>query len=317
MYDATDELPATVAAMYYIDQMTQNAIATELGLSRVKVHRLLKQARDDSVVEIFVNWPLRRNATLEAGLVSTFDLEAAIVLQSSAQARVSTLAQLGQLGARHLESRLRAGATLAVCLGRSTFEVIQAIRPNLRVQVDVAQALGSMPATLGELDSAALARRLADKLGGRMLALSSPFMAESVADAQVLRAQRDIDRTLTAVRGADLALLGIGAVDPARSNLVRSGFLTASELSVLAENDVVGDMAGQLFHRDGADGPSAVNQRIIGVTIEDLRAIPHVIAVAIGREKRTAILGALRTRAIDAFGTDEETAQALLQERKS
>ncbi len=306
------DLLAALASMYYIDEMTQNAIAEELGVSRVKVYRLLKQARDEGVVEIFVNWPLRRDEELEKRLADVFGLQAALVLQASSQARVSSLAQLGQLTARFLEERLNAGATLAVCLGRSTYEVIQAIRPNFRVHVNVAQALGSMPSTLGELDSAALARQLADKLGGEALYLSSPFMAESIQDADVLRAQRGILGTLDAARSADLALLGIGTVDPERSNLVRTGFVAENELLDLATDGIVGDIAGQLFSLDGRSEPAAINDRVIGLSLDDLRAIPLTIAVAMGEHKPAAILGALRSGAVDVLGTDDRTARAVL-----
>jgi deoxyribonucleoside regulator len=306
------ELLAAVASMYYVDEMTQNAIAEELGISRVKVYRLLKQARDENVVEIFVNWPLRRDEELEAKLIDVFSLEAALVLQASSQARVSSQAQLGQLAARFLEDRLDAGATLAVCLGGTTHEVIQAIRPNFRVHVNVVQALGSMPSTMGELDSAALARQLADKLGGEVLYLSSPFMAESADDADVLRSQRDIHRTLEAARAADLALLGIGTVDPDRSHLVKTGFVAKDELLDLAEGGVVGDIAGQLFSQDGRSEPAAINDRVIGLSLDNLRTIPTTIAVAMGEQKSAAILGALRSGAVGVLGTDDRTARAVL-----
>ena len=116
MEPTQNDLLAAVASMYYIDEMTQNAIAAELGVSRVKVYRLLKQARDEEVVEIFVNWPLRRDGDLEARLVSVFGLQEALVLQASPQARVSSLVQVGQLAASFLEERIDAGATLAICL---------------------------------------------------------------------------------------------------------------------------------------------------------------------------------------------------------
>ncbi len=312
MQPSQNDLLATVASMYYIDEMTQNAIAEELGVSRVKVYRLLKQARDENVVEVFINWPLRRDEELEARLTDVFGLQAALVLQASSQARVSPLVQLGQLAARFLEERLDAGATLAVCLGRTTYEAIQAIRPNFRVHVNVVQALGSMPSTMGELDSAALARQLADRLGGEVRYLSSPFMAESADDARILRSQRDIRRTLDAARSADLALLGIGTVDPARSTLVKTGFVSEQELLALAADDVVGDIAGQLFTQDGRSEPTDINDRVIGLSLDDLRAIPTTIAVAMGEQKTASILGALRSGVVDVLGTDDRTARAVL-----
>ena len=312
MAEQTHDLLATVAAMYYLDEMTQNAIADELGLSRVKVYRLLKQARDEDVVQIFVNWPQRRDGELEAELAAAFGLDEALVLQASPNAHISSLEMLGQMGARFLEERLTAGATLAICLGRSTYEVIQAIRPNFRVHVNVAQALGSMPSTLGELDSAALARQLAQKLGGDVHYLPAPFMAEDAADAAVLRRQRTVAATLDKARAADIALLGIGTATPARSSFVRAGYVTAAALKAYAATGVVGDMAGRLFDGAGAERPQEVNARVIGLTLEDLRTIPLAMAVAMGEEKVDAVLGALRTGVLDVLVTDDRTARLVL-----
>ena len=312
MTEQSNDLLASVAAMYYLDEMTQNAIADELGLSRVKVYRLLKQARDEDVVQIFVNWPQRRDGELEDELAATFGLDEALVLQANPNARISSLQMLGQMGAHFLEERLTAGATLAICLGRSTFEAIQAIRPNFRVHVNVAQALGSMPSTLGELDSAALARQLAQKLGGDVHYLPAPFMAESAADAAVLRRQRTVAATLDKARAADIALLGIGAVAPARSSFVRAGYVTVDELEAYAAAGVAGDMGGRLFDIDGHARPQEVNARVIGLTLEDLRAIPLALAIAMGEEKVTAIHGALRTGALNVLVTDDRTARLVL-----
>lgn len=312
MTEQTHDLLATVAAMYYLNEMTQNAIADELGLSRVKVYRLLKQARDEEVVQIFVNWPQRRDGELEAQLAAVFGLDEALVLQANPHAHVSSLEMLGQMGARFLEERLTAGATLAICLGRSTYEAIQAIRPNFRVHVNVAQALGSMPSTLGELDSAALARQLAQKLGGDVHYLPAPFMAENADDAAVLRRQRVVDATLSRARAADIALLGIGTVTPTRSSFVRAGYVTESALAAYAEAGVVGDMAGRLFDVTGQERPQEVNARVIGLSLADLRAIPLAMAIAMGEEKTDAILGALRTGALNVLVTDDRTARMVL-----
>ena len=81
---------AEVASMYYEREMTQAAIADELGLSRVKVYRLLKEARDQNVVQIFVDWPVQRDEVLEQALADTFGLQSALVLQSSPNARISS-----------------------------------------------------------------------------------------------------------------------------------------------------------------------------------------------------------------------------------
>lgn len=310
--DGQHHLLAQVASMYYEQEMTQNQIATQLGLSRVKIYRLLKQAKEKQVVQITINWPLERDALFEKSLRQRFGLKEALVLKTSSQNSTPILHRLGQLGARYLEQILEDGMTLAICLGSSTYEVINAIRPDFQAKIRVAQAMGSMRFAMGELDSATLARRLAQKLGGEVLYLSSPLTVDSVEAAEMLRSQREIERTLAAARRADVALVGIGNLAPATSGFVEAGFITPDEMTALVADGAVGDVAGQIFTIAGDLHPCEYNQRIIGITFEELCQIPTVIAVARGRQKAKAILGGLRTCTIKVLCTDDKTAGEVL-----
>ena len=306
------ELLAQTASMYYEQGMTQSAIAAELGLSRVKVYRLLKEAKAEQVVQITINWPIERHHELEEALKGTFGLKDAMVLKTSPQDPSPALVRLGQLGAHYLEQVLRDGMTMAVCLGRSTYEVINAVRPGFRAKVRVAQALGSMPFAMQELDSSALARQLAQKLGGDVLYLSSPIMADSAEAAEILRSQQGIEHTLTAARRADVALVGVGNLNPATSGFVKAGFITPDELTQLSADGAVGDVAGQIFTLSGELHSCEYNQRVIGITFDELCRIPNTIAVAMGREKAQAILGCLRTCIINVLCTDDQAANEVL-----
>jgi DNA-binding transcriptional regulator LsrR (DeoR family) len=312
MDDSHHELLAQVASMYYEQEMTQNAIASELGLSRVKIYRLLKQAKEKQVIQIKIDWPAARDKNLESELRQRFGLKEALVLKTTFRTYTPILHRLGQIGARYLERVLEDETTLAICLGSSTYEVINAISPDFHAKVRVAQAMGSMPFALHELDSAALARQLAQKLGGEVLYLSSPLMADSPEAAEVLRSQREIERTLAAARQADVALVGIGDLDPAKSGFVQAGFVTPEELTTLMAEGAVGDVAGQIFTLSGELHACQYNQRLIGITFEELCQIPTTVAVARGREKVRAILGCLRTCVVNILCTDDETAKEVL-----
>jgi len=306
------ELLAEVASLYFEEELTQNEIAARLGLSRVKIYRLLKQAKDEQVVTIVIDWPIKRATQVERELCAAFGLDDALVLAAVSTDPNATLHQLGQLAARYLEQTLHDGATLTVCLGRSTYETINAIRPGFRARVRVAPALGSMPFAMREMDSGALARRLAQKLGGEPIDLSAPAMADSAASAAVLRSQRDIARALQAAAEADLALLGIGNLDPAQSGFVKGGFLTPEEVATLRESGAVGDIAGRIITAAGALHGNGYDDRIIGIGLEQLRRIPKTLAVAAGVEKTSAIGGALRAGVVDILCTDDRTARAVL-----
>jgi DNA-binding transcriptional regulator LsrR (DeoR family) len=311
------ETLAKVASLYYEEELTQNEIAARLGLSRVKIYRLLKQAKDEQVVQILIDWPIKRATRLERELRTTFGLADALVLQAGSYDQATGLHQLGQLAARYLEQTLEDGATLTVCLGRSTYETIAAIRPGFRAHVQVAPALGSMPFAMRELDSGALARRLAQKLGGEVLDLSAPAVADSPADAEVLRSQRDIRRALDLARNADVALLGVGNLNPAQSGFVKGGFLNPDELATLAAGGAVGDMGGHIFTLDGCLYDKRYDDRIIGVSLDDLKQIANTIVVAAGPEKTEAILGALHTAAVTVLVTDDRTASSVLALEKA
>lgn len=309
----THELLARVAFMYYEQDMTQNEIADELGLSRVKVYRLLRDSRARNVVQISIDWPIKRDAFLEEALQRAFGLTEARVLRTSVERPMPTLRQLGHLGARCLEEMLGEISTMALCLGRTTYEVIHAVRPNLQANIQIVQAIGSMPGPREEHDSSMLARQLAQKLGGQVLYLTSPLVADTAQAAQVIRSQRNVQHTLSMAGAADIALVGIGNLAHETSGFVREGFMTDEELDQLTADGAAGDIAWRIFQANGDLYPCDFNERVIGISLEELRQIPTTIAVAAGVQKATAISGALRTGAINILCTDDRTASAVLE----
>ncbi len=306
------ELLAKVAAMYYEQEMTQNDIAASLDLSRVKIYRLLKEARETQVVRILIDWPIKRANDLETQLVGQFGLDRALVLQTGATDAAMLLRQIAQLAARYLEEVLVDHATMSICFGSTTYEVISAIRVDFQANVRVMQATGSLSHALKEYDSSALTRQLAQKLGGEALYLSSPLLADNAQAAALIRKQAVVGRTLEQVRRADIALVGIGDLDPATSGFVKAGVADSAQLRAFRESGAIGDMAWQIFDGSGQLYPCELNGRIIGVTLDELRVVPQTIAAAVGINKAAAILGALNTGAINVLCTDGDTAARII-----
>lgn len=310
------ELLAKVAAMYYQQEMTQHDIAAALDLSRVKIYRLLKEARERQIVRILIDWPIKRADDLESQLVAEFGLARALVLKTGATAEALLLRQIAQLAARYLEGLLDDRSTLAICFGSTTYEVINAIRGDFQASVTVTQATGSLPQALKEYDSSALTRQLARKLGGEALYLSSPLLADNAAAAALIRQQAVVGQTLAQARRADIALVGIGDLDPATSGFVKASVADAEQLRALRKNGAIGDMAWQIFDSAGQLYACELNRRIIGLTLDELRAVPQTIAVAVGLKKAAAILGALRSGVVNVLCTDENAAAQIISLNK-
>jgi DNA-binding transcriptional regulator LsrR (DeoR family) len=111
-----------------------------------------------------------------------------------------------------------------------------------------------------------------------------------------------------------MAMVGIGALEPSPL-LRRSGNSIAEEdQEKLRLSGAVGDVCLRFFDENGDLVSSDLDDRVIGVQPDALRAIPRRIAVAGGERKVAAIRGALRGRWINVLVTDVRTARALLSD---
>jgi DNA-binding transcriptional regulator LsrR (DeoR family) len=317
MDPARHDLLARVSAAYYESGLTQQAIAEELGISRVKVYRLLKEAREKGVLEINIHWRIERQPSLERTFEAAFGLREAIILRASEHHDpASARANLGELVARYLQGVLREGSSLAICLGRSTYAAIDALDGDFRPRFKVVQAMGSMPIALGQTDSAEIVRQLGSRLDVEVMYLSSPPLGDDAQAAEIMRRQPGIRETLEAARSADIALVGIGDLAPEGTAFLRAGLISPEELAAMQRAGAVGEIVGWPYDLEGTIIPGHFTRRLIGISLRDLKAVPNTIAVAAGLEKARAILGALRTGSIQVFGTDSKTASAVLELRK-
>lgn len=69
--DSTDLL-TEISVAYYQDGATQEEISKKFAVSRAKVGRMLKQARDEGIVEITVKYHPVFSAKIEQRLIERF-----------------------------------------------------------------------------------------------------------------------------------------------------------------------------------------------------------------------------------------------------
>src|SRR5687767_6533247 len=82
-FDLDEVEQITRAAWYYYnDGLTQNEVADMLGVSRIKVSRLLEKGRQTGLIELRINAPHAGCLTLQKQLISAFGLIDARVVPS-------------------------------------------------------------------------------------------------------------------------------------------------------------------------------------------------------------------------------------------
>ena len=157
-----------------------------------------------------------------------------------------------------------------------------------------------------------LTTRLAQLTGGEPRLLSAPGVAQSREAKLVLVSDPYVRETTDLFGKVTLSIVGIGAVEPS-SMLARSGnVFSESELAEVAEAGGIGDISLRFFDRNGRLVKTPLDDRVIGMSLEEQARIDRVIALAGGGTKTEAIRGALRTGVIDVLITDRFTAERLL-----
>jgi DNA-binding transcriptional regulator LsrR (DeoR family) len=76
----------------------------------------------------------------------------------------------------------------------------------------------------------------------------------------------------------------------------------------------VGDIGLRYIDAYGRPVDLEIQERVIGLTVEQIRDIPRVIGVAGGEAKIEVIRAALRGQILDVLVTDHGSARALLAE---
>jgi DNA-binding transcriptional regulator LsrR (DeoR family) len=307
-----NQLLAYVASMYYEGRRSQADIAAEVGLSRSMISRLLDEAHRRGLVEIRIQWPTAPVPDLGRQLAQVFGLRRACVIDASGLPYPAMLRQLGAAADAELHSLLRDGMTISVAWGSALWETVRAVRPGSWEGIEVVQCIGALGSAHSPSDGPAIAQLLAQKLGGRYRYLHAPLVVDSEDVCRGLLADRTIAETLDLAGRADVALVGIGTVDPERSSLRRAGYLSEEAVGELRHRGAVGDICARYFDAAGVPIGAPIDRRVIGIGLDVLREVPTVLGIAGGAVKAESILGALRGRYVDILVTDREAAELLL-----
>ncbi|SDL57824.1 sugar-binding transcriptional regulator [Aliiruegeria lutimaris] len=307
-------LIARVAQMYHIEKQRQAEIANHMRISQATVSRMLKKAMDEEIVRTTVVAPQGTYAELEDHLRQKFNLPEAIVVECSEERDGAIMARIGEAAAHFLEATLQSGEVIGVSSWSETIlKMVDNVHPIKGNKAKyVVQTLGGMGDPSVQTQATQLITRLAKLTGAEARPLSVPGVAQSREAKLAMVSDPYVRETMDQFSRITLAIIGIGAVEPSRM-LARSGNVFSSqELSDEAEAGAVGDMSLRFFDIDGRPVITPLDDRVIGMRLEELAKVDRVLALAGGPAKVAAIHGALNTDVIDVLVTDKFTARHLL-----
>lgn len=307
-------LIAQVARLYYLENVKQADIARHLNVSQASVSRLLKQSHEENLVKITVSAPRGTYPELEKEVQHKFAVSDVIVAHCEEDREPQILEAIGEAAAYFLETTMREGEVIGISSwSQSLLRMVDNIHPYKRISAaKVVQTLGGMGNPLVQVHATQLTSRLAQLLNAQAILLPAQGVTSSREAKLVLSGDPFVRLAIEEFRNITLAIVGIGAVDPSEMLANSGNVFTPDELTNLKNLGAVGDISLRFFDVYGAPVSAPLDERVIGMTLGELKALPKVAAVAGGGRKVAGIKGALSGGYIDVLVTDNFTAEKLL-----
>ena len=180
--------------------------------------------------------------------------------------------------------------------------------------IKVVQILGGVGNPSAEVHATRLTSRFADLVKGEAVFLPAPGVVGSEAAQEVLLNDQYVREAVSLFDEITMALVGIGSVRPSTLLADSGNIFSNDELTVLRHAGAVGDVLLRFFDANGDRVETILNQRVVSMSLDQLKNVDKAIGVAGGSRKYPAILGVLRGQWINVLITDRKTAEQLLLE---
>ena len=249
------------AHLYYIQNLTMDAIASELTISRSSVSRLIAFARDSGLVEIRLHSPIDQLTQLQHQLHDRFGLTAHIVPTGDAVTEIDRLDRVAMSAARILTDFIDSTMILGVAWGSTIASVSRHLvrKPVRNTQVVQLNGAGNAHTT-GLVYASEIIGRFGAAFGATVQQFPVPAFFDDPATKEAFWRERSTARVLTVQRRMDVAVFGIGSPSSdVPSHVYAGGYLDRADYDDLASANVVGDIATIFFRADGSHNDIPLN----------------------------------------------------------
>ena len=302
------------AEMYYIEQMTMDAIGEALGCSRATVSRMISEARTSGLVEITVHRDRRAAATLERLIAERYHIDVTVVAPPKSANDTDRVRHAAAQAADVLRANLAPDMSVAVAWSGTIATVARSLSPGVVPRLQIIQMSGAGNTfSSGAEYAAGTLGRFGAAFGARVHHFPVPAFFDNASTREAVWNESSVQRVLRLQERASLALFSVGAlVSQIPGHLYRAGYLDRDDLRQLADSGVVGELGTVFLRADGSSDSIPLNARSSGLPIEKLKGIRRRLCVAVGADKAAIIKAALEADAVTDLVVDDALAEPLL-----
>ena len=301
------------AQMYYVQDLTMEAIARDLRTSRSTVSRLLSHARSSGLVDIQIRSPFDAATELERDLASRHGIAVHVVPSPHNISDVDRLDRVALTAARLLARYVDSNMTMGVAWGSTVSAISRHLVPKDTHNVTVVQMNGAGSYLTTGIDyTSEILRRFGDAYGAKVQQFPVPAFFDDPETRSALWRERSTRRVLDIQARMDLALFGVGSpFAGVPSQVYIGGYLGEADFASLSQDQIVGDVATVFYRADGSWQDVALNRRATGPAFDDLRRVARRVCVVAGEQKVPSLRGALAARLVTDLVIDEGAARKL------
>ena len=303
-----------IARMYHEQGLRQPEIAERLHISQSRVSRFLKEAVTLGVVRTLVVPPPGVHPELEEAIRDFYGMVDVVVVESAGTEDPSIIAALGSAGAAYLETTLNATDRVGISSWSSTLlaTVDSMAARTIRTADEIVQVLGGVGNPAVQVKATHLTDRLARVTGATPRFFPAPGIVASAAVRDALLQDAYVKDLAAEWTNLSVVLAGIGSLQPSPLLKDSGNAISPADMDALRLRGAVGDICLRFFDADGEHVDTELDRRVVGISTEDLRAVPRTVGIAGGERKYEAIRAALRGHWVDVLITDLVTARHLV-----
>lgn len=301
-------LLGTVARRFYLDGASKVEIAEQLGLSRFKVARLLDEALNSGFVRIEIGSPGDLDLDLSTRVAQHLGLRECLVVETTGDSPVQARDRLGSAAAAYVSEVVTEQDILGLPWAPEVYAMVQALT-SLAAH-EVVQLCGAQQLPDEDASAVEVVVQAARIAGGRGHVFYAPLIVDDAEAAATLRRQPSVRQALAQAHRVTRAIVGVGRWGAGTSTIYDA--VSRGVRAELAQQGVVGEIAGVFFGADGRIIHPDLERRVVNLGDEGLRAIPHVCGIVLGPAKAPAVRAAIQGGLIDSLVLDSELGRVLL-----
>lgn len=304
----SERLRQRAAWMYFVEELTQSAIAEALGVGRVTVVRMLAEAKALGEVRIALARGNAELGGLEAALCKAHGFEESVVAPLSSPSADVT-APIGAALGDYVSTLLRNDMKIGLGWGRTLNRSLEFLRERSLKGLSVVSLVGGVTHFARD-NPAEFPSAFARAFNADCYLIPAPALVDSPATKAALIDRCGLGAVYAFADALDAVVVSVGSLGDA-ATVSRFELIGEAERRMMGEYGGVGELLCNVFDKEGRVLDHPLNQRVMSVSMEVVRAAPIRVLASGGAHKLAAIEGGIKLLRPTVLVTDEETARSL------